>query len=152
MTDELRNLDLSSKSFDQFVGFFFNREVVSDDEQYDYFSTDLAGERYDDAIPTSPTIVVKHMTKLFSEFGEIAPKYSLAQIDQGIWGILGANLKLYELVFADSVPLPDRLDCIRSMYCVYSDYVAKLEVEPDPDLSGFFMWWDLLLHGFWTPP
>src|SRR5258707_14743952 len=80
MTDELRNLDLSSKSFDQFVGFFFNREVVSDDEQYDYFSTDLAGERYDDAIPTSPTIVVKHMTKLFSEFGEIAPKYSLAQI------------------------------------------------------------------------
>jgi len=152
LTDELKNLDLSRKSFDQFVEFFFNREVVPDDEQYHYFSTDLAGERYDEAVPSSPTIVVKHMTKLFSAFGEIAPRYSLAQIDQGIWGILGENLKLYQLVFSDSVPLPNRLECIRSMYHVYSDFVAKSKTVPDPDLSGFWMWWDLLLHGFWTPP
>jgi hypothetical protein len=92
------------------------------------------------------------MTKLFSEFGEIAPKYSLAQIDQGIWGILGENLRLYEFLFDASVPLPNRLKCVRSMYYVYSDFVAKSDADPDPDLSGFWMWWDLVLHGFWTPP
>jgi hypothetical protein len=149
LTDE-KNLDLSGKSFNEFVEFFFRRELVPDDEQYEYFSTDLAGERYDEAEPSSPTIVVRHMTKLFSEFGSIAPKYSLGQIDQGVWGILGPNLGLYELVFVDSVPLQDRLECIRSMYHVYSDFVAMSEAEPDPKLSGFYMWWDLLLHGFWT--
>jgi hypothetical protein len=153
LDDEPKNIDLSGKSFDQFVEFFFNREVVSEDKLFYCFATDLAGERYDEAVPSSPTILVKHMTKLFSEFGKIAPKYSLAQIDQGIWGILGPSFhSLYDLVFADSVPLPNRLECIRSMYYVYSDFVANSEAEPDPNLSGFFMWWDFLLHGFWTPP
>jgi len=37
LTDELNSLDLSSKSFDQFVEFFFNREVVPDEKQFAYF-------------------------------------------------------------------------------------------------------------------
>jgi len=149
---ELKNLDLSSKTFDEFVEFFFARRIVSDKEQFDYFLTDLAGKQYDEAVPSSPAILVEHMTKLFSEFGQIATKYSLAQVDQAVWGILGENLRLYEFLFDTSVPLPNRLECIRSMYCVYSDFVAKSEADPDPDLSGFWMWWDLVLHGFWTPP
>ena len=92
------------------------------------------------------------MTKLFLEFGDIASKYSVAQIDQGIWAILSGKARLYEYVFDNSVPLPDRLECIRSMYYVFSDFVAKSEGEPDSDLTGFWMWWDLLLDGFWTPP
>jgi len=108
LTDELNSLDLSSKSFDQFVEFFFNREVVPDEKQFAYFLTDLAGERYDEAVHSLPAVVVNHMTKLFSEFGVIAPKYSLAQLDQGIWGIFGENLRLYELLWDSSVPLEQR--------------------------------------------
>jgi len=152
LPDELENLDLSSKSFDEFVEFFFDRKVVPDEEQFHYFSTDLEGREYDEAVPSSPSVLVGHMNKLFLEFGRIAPKYSLAQIDQGIWGILGENLRLYEFLFDASVSLPNRLECIRSMYSVYSDFVAKSEAEPEPDLSGFYMWWDLILHGFWIPP
>lgn len=152
LNDELKNLDLSSKSFDHFVDFFFNRDVVPDKEQYEYFLTSPTGERYDEAAPIAPAMLVKHMTKLFSEFGPIAIKYSLAQVDQAVWGILGAKLRLHELLFDASVPLPDRLECIRSMYHVYSDFVAKLETDLPPDLSGFSMWWDLVLHDFWTPP
>jgi hypothetical protein len=149
LTDELKELDLSSLSFDEFVEFFFARKVVSDKEQYDYFLTDLAGEKYSGANPSAPLLLVNYLTKLFSEFGRIANRYTLAQIDQGVWGILGANLRLYEFFFDSSVPLADRVACIRSMYHVYSDFVSKLETELAPDLSGFFMWWDLILHGFW---
>ena len=152
LTDELKVLDLSAKSFDQFVKFFFNREVVPDEQQFDYFLTDLAGEHYDEAAPSSPTILVEHMTKLFSEFGPIASKYSLAQVDQAVWGILGGRLRLHEFLFDATIPLPERLECIRSMYHVYSDFVAKLETDPGPELSGFEMWWDLVLGGFWIPP
>jgi hypothetical protein len=147
LTDELKNLDLSSKSFDQFVEFFFNRVVLPDEKQFDYYLTDLAGERYDEAVPASPTIVVKHMTKLFLDFGLIAPKYSLAQLDQGIWGIFGENLRLYELLWDSSVPLEQRVKCIRSMFSVYSDFVSKSKEEVMENC--FDMWWDLVLHGFW---
>jgi hypothetical protein len=152
LPDELKNLDLSAKTFDEFVQFFFARRVVPDKEQVDYFLTDLDGQRYDEAIPSSSEIVVDYMTKLFSEFGQIATKYSVAQVDQAVWGILGARLRLYEFLFDSSVPLPNRVECIRSMYWVYSDFVAKSEADPDPDLSGFWMWWDLVLDGFWIPP
>jgi hypothetical protein len=115
LDDEARNLDLSAFAFDEFVAFFFDRTVVADDEQYDYFLTDVHGEKYSDSIPSSPEIVVNHLTELFWKFGQIASKYSLAQVDQGIWGMWGANLRLYEFLFASSVPLESRVSCIRSM-------------------------------------
>jgi hypothetical protein len=147
LADNLKILDLSSKSFDQFVDFFFNRDIVPDESQFDYFLTDSAGERYDEAVSSSPVAVVKYMTKLFSEFGAIAPKYSLAQLNQGIWGILGENLRLYELLWDSSLPLGPRVQCIRSMSSVYSDFVSKSKVEVMENC--FDMWWDMILHGFW---
>ena len=148
--DEPRDLDLASLTFDEFAAFFFAREVVSDDEQYGYFLTDLHGETYFESVPSSPEIVVDHLTNLFTQFGKIASKYTLAQVDQGVWGMWGVTLRLHELLFGPPVPLKSRLDCIRSMYHVYSDYVSNLERPPDPEIeSGFDMWWDLVLHGFW---
>jgi hypothetical protein len=147
--DESRNLDLSALSFEHFTEFFFAREVVPDKEQYDYFLTDLHREKYSESVPSSPEVLVNHLEMLFREFGQIARKYTLAQVDQGIWGMWGANLRLYEFLFASSVRLESRLNCIRSMYHVYSDYVSQLEREPDLGESGIFMWWDLVLHGFW---
>ena len=148
--DEPRDLDLSSLTFDEFAAFFLAREVVPDDEQYGYFLTDLHGERYFDSVPSSPEVLVNLLTKLFREFGQIASKYTLTQVDQAVWGMWGGNLRLHELLFAPPAPLASRLDCIRSMYHVYSDYVSRLEREPDPEIeSGFYMWWDLILHGFW---
>lgn len=149
MTDEtLRILDLSSKTFEEFVEFFFARELVPDDEQFDYFLREPSGQQYDEAAPSTPEVVVGHMTRLFSEFGRIAPVYSLAQLDQGVWGILGANLRLYELLWDSSVPLRQRLGCIRSMYSVYSDFVSAS--NEDVSKTGFSMWWDFILHGFWA--
>jgi len=151
LDDEPRGLDLSFLTFDEIAAFFFAREVVSGDEQYNYFLTDLHGKKYFESVPSSPEVLVNHLTKLFAQFGQIASKYTLAQIDQGVWGMWGAKLQLYELLFGPPVPLTSRLDCIRSMYHVYSDYVSKLEREPDPEIeSGFYMWWDLILHGFWN--
>jgi hypothetical protein len=134
-------------TFDQFVDFFFARAVVPDDRQFHYFSQDLAGRQYDESVPSTPAIVVAHMTRLFSEFGRVAPRFSLAQIDQGVWGVLGENLRLYELLWDSSISLPDRVRCKRSMYSVFSDFVAKSGSEVLE--TGLYMWWDLILHGFW---
>jgi hypothetical protein len=150
MNDESKDLDLSSLSFDQFVEYFFDRGVVPDNEQFDLFMVGLDGEKFDESTPSSPSVVVDHMTVLFSNFGLIANKYSIDQVDQAVWGMLGANLRLYEFIFAPSVPIENRLECIRSMYHVYFNFVTHLQTDLGPNLSGFYMWWDLLLHGFWT--
>jgi hypothetical protein len=139
LSDELKILDLSSKSFDQFVDFFFNRDVVRDKEQFDYFLTSPTGEKYDEAVPSSPAILVKHLTKLFSEFTKAFGAF---------WVPICDYMSFCSMA---QFRLPDRLECIRFIYHVYSDFVAKLGADLPPELSGFYMWWDLTLHGFWTP-
>lgn len=145
--DAPKILDLSSFTFEQFVEFFFAREVVPDDEQFDYFYRSPSGEQYDEAEASSPCTVVSYMTKLFTEFGNIGPRYSLGQIDQGIWGIFGERLHLHELLRDETVPLPERIAGICSMYSVYADFVVNSPAGPVA--GGFFMWWDLILHWFW---
>lgn len=147
MNDEQKILDLSCKSFEEFLEFFFSRDVVPNEKQFEYFLTDVEGEPYGEAVHSSPTVVVEYLTRLFSEFGVIAPKYALAQLDQGIWGIWGANLRLHELLWDSSVPLEQRVQCIRSMFFVYSDFVSKSTVEVMENC--FYMWWDLILDSFW---
>jgi hypothetical protein len=145
--EEPRNLDLSSMTFEEFVEFFFARECVPDEKQFDYYLTDASGQQYDEAEPSSPSVLVGYLTRLFSEFGRIGPQYSLAQVDRAFWGILGVRLRLYDLLWDSATPFAERAQCIRSMYLVYSDFVAKSEVEEM--VNCFSMWWDLILHGFW---
>jgi hypothetical protein len=148
VTFELKNLDLSVKSFEEFVQFFFARRPVPDDQQFEYYSHDLAGVKYDEFKPSSPKVVVHYMTRLFSNFGTIAPAYSLAQVDQAVWGMFGENLRLYEFLWNRAIELEDRLRCIRSMYFVFSDFVGRNEVAEAE--TAFSMWWDLFLFSFWV--
>ncbi|HET9803738.1 MAG TPA: hypothetical protein VFP96_10905, partial [Candidatus Acidoferrum sp.] len=84
LEDEPKDLDLSSFTFDEFAAFFFAREVAPDEEQYGLFLTDLHGETYFESVPSSPEVMVNHLTKLLTQFGQIASKYTLAQVDQGV--------------------------------------------------------------------
>jgi len=143
-------LSLSSKTFEEYVRFLFDRDVVPDDAHFNWYLTDLDGAKYDEIDRSEPAVLVGYMTRLFSDFAAIVAGYSPAQVDQGVWGIWGEAVRSYELVFATSVPLSQRLACIRSMYVVYKDYVPTFPTAPG--LSGFNMWWDLLLHGFWSAP
>jgi hypothetical protein len=143
---ETGNLDLSSMTFEQFVEFLFARKPVPDKQQFDYFMQDLSGQQFEEALPSSPAVLVEHMTRLFTEFAGIAPRYSLAQLDQGIWGLLGESLRLYEFLWDSSIPLQRRIQCIRSLYSVFSDFVVLSNVKPRN--TGFYMWWDLILFAF----
>jgi hypothetical protein len=149
---EIKTLDLSAKSFPEFVEYFFARKLLPDEQQYKYLFSDLDGEQFDEAVPSSPTIIVGYMTRLFTEFVTLVPPYSLAQIDQAIWSILGPYFNLTEFVFRSSVPEEKCAECIRSMYVVYSDFFSKLEPKPDQTITSFFMWWDLISHEFWNDP
>jgi hypothetical protein len=148
LLDETNNLDLSVKTFEQFVEFFFARKIVPDAEQFEYFRRDLEGKLFDEAIPSSRVTIIHYLTKLFSGFDQIVSQYSPAQIEQAIWGFFGSYYELYELLFDASLPLADRLDCIRSIYFVYAGGLAEHAAQLE--LTGFYMLWDLVLDGFWN--
>ena len=150
MTDEMKNLDLSGFTFDEFVEFFFARNAVPDKEMFKYFSRDPTGEEYDDFVPSSPKRLIDHLTTLMTAFAAVASKYTAAQVDQAIWGLWSIR-RLQQFLFERTVPLESRVGCIRAMTHVYTDYVSKREEDPDKDDDGgIWMWWDLIVQDFWA--
>jgi hypothetical protein len=149
LADEERNLDLSTKTFEEFVEFFFASEVVTLDPPLDYFVDDVVerGRDFGEAVPSSPGVLLGYMNRLFSNFSSIAPNYSLGQVNRAIWTILGPGLGMPDLLFDPALPLSQRLECIRSMYHVYSEFVAVSHAEVMANC--FYMWWDVLAHDFW---
>ena len=57
------------------------------------------------------------------------------------------HFALQKYLWPPRIPLSDRVDCIDSMYFVYSDYVAKSAVQLMENC--FSMWWDFIASGFW---
>jgi len=152
LQEELPELDLSLFSLDEFVQFLFDRELVPEKELFDYFRSDPRGSKFDGVVASSPNTLVDHLTQVFSSFGQIAGKCSLALIDQTVWGMIGPSLNLSRYFFDSTVPLSKRVECISAIYHVFGDYVSKHDGEFSSELSGFDMWWDLVLDEFWLPP
>ena len=139
--DEIDDLDFSTMSFSDFVQFFFNhpddQEFWSHDPQYAY-----------SIVPaTQPEVFVDHVTRLFAHFPSVVRKYSLRQINLGIWALIGPALPVIEGLWNSSVPLEKRVECIRAMRNVYADFVATSKVAVMENC--FDMWWDTLSDSFW---
>jgi hypothetical protein len=133
--------DLSQLSFDEFVSIFFNHDI--DLEEFWYQAPDMLNVEV-----SSPSIVVEYMTRLFTKFAEVVSAFSLRQINAGIWAMLGPfPFALHEHLWLPTVPLSDRVGCVRSMYFVFSDYVSK---SPAQIMENCFsMWWDFIASSFW---
>lgn len=141
MADESSSPDLSRMSFQEFVTFFFDREAGADENwaiglySFDWWRV------------ASPRIMVRHMTFLFEHFTEVSSKYSLQQINAGMWAMLGEPFRLEEFLWQPALPLSDRLACVRSMYSVYSQFVSKSQVKVMENC--FSMWFDQVANSFW---
>jgi hypothetical protein len=84
---------------------------------------------------------VATLTDLFNNFGEIAPRFSPEQVDQGLWYLQGepfwlSSESLSEVNSAEITALT------RAMYFPFRDYYLK--VADRYSGSAFFMWWDSL--------
>jgi hypothetical protein len=139
--------DLSQLSFDEFVSFFFDRDVEAEEFWYQDPVLATHGVFDESGIQYSSTIV-EHMTRLFTNFAEVASGFSLPQINVGVSAMFGpAPFQLHNHLWLPTVTLSGRLACIRSMYFVYSDCVSKSQVRV---MEGCFdMWWDFVASGFW---
>jgi hypothetical protein len=143
MPEESPIFDLSRMDFDQFVTFFFQHDIATEE----HWAFDLACSFDLYKPPEKPAVIVKHMTRLFRQFGKIGPNYSLQQLNVGIWPMLWEPFALRRYLWDRAVPLADRLACVRSMSVVFADFVAKSDAEVMENC--FYMWWDAIAKGFW---
>jgi hypothetical protein len=135
------NLDLTQLSFQQFVEFFFQHP---EDEQFWYADPQYALK--DVTIPG--TLLVDHMTRLFSEFSAVTAGYSTVQISHGIWAMFSPSFSLFDVLWDSSVGLEKRVACIRSMRGLFTDFVVTQDAESLQ--KCFYMWWHIIVTGFWA--
>jgi hypothetical protein len=133
--------DVSSLDFEPWVKFIFDHPVIKYPGDSWYWSS---GERF---VATNPQRLLEHFTRLCLDFPEIASRYTLQQIDQGIWFLLSEPNRLGEHLADASIPFAIRLTCIRSMLNVFSEFVTKSKIEVMENC--FDMWWDFICHDFW---
>lgn len=138
------NLDVSLSSYDDWIQFFFDRPRLRDDQLFaDVFCPDAASFDVSD-----PRRIVSNLERLFTDFRHIAERYTLRQINQALWAMLGSGFELPRSLWDPSVSRAERLACVRSMRRPFADVVAG---HPAPVMETcFYMWWDLVLESFWS--
>lgn len=139
--------DLSQLTFEEFISFFFDHDIATEEHWYQEPALENFND-FDDEGVSTPETIVEHMTRLFREFAMVAARFSLPQINAGIWAMFSwGGFHLQKHLWLPAAPLEQRLVCIRSMYFVYSEFVARSTVEVMENC--FDMWWDLVASGFW---
>jgi hypothetical protein len=136
-----KQYDIKGMSFDQFVEFIFNREVVplsghvGSDPWYWHVDLD-----YD------PHEVARFYIRLFCEPEFLLSHYTSAQLEQAFWAILSANLEcsVEQIIWDKRLPFDLRESCVRSMYELYARLFAKEPLEASSN-----MWWDSLAYDWY---
>lgn len=133
-----------SATFEQWVDAVFNHPVGKP-EWYWSENFDSLWQR----LGTSEPLTVNFLRQLFEKSGELK-KYSLPQVGQGIWFLVGESspAKPAHTLLNPSVPLSDRVSCVRGITKFFRDYVAPsapgaFDIEADPFHIACYMWWDI---------
>jgi hypothetical protein len=106
-------------------------------------------ESYWDRLELSHSVTVDYMTRLFSAPDELK-RYSLEQIAQGIWFLMGESSpgeSAYALLDSD-VPLSRRIECVRAMANFFRMFVGPAapggaNEQEDAFQGACYMWWDI---------
>lgn len=138
----LGRFDASLLSYREFIEYFFTQPAG------ELWTLDPSGKEFILHSLSRPETVLRHLTQFFLEFRRVAEGLPLETIDAGINGMFNAaHFELQTVIWNDSLDLNERISCVRSMYRVFSDYVATCEAEV---LVGcFYMWWDNICSSFW---
>jgi hypothetical protein len=138
------DIDLSIMAYDEWVSFVFDHPIPVSGELGDAWYWDCGLFEISDSAR-----LVEHFKRLCEQFVEVATTYSLAQIDQGVWFLLGAGIEFGRYLRDPQVSRVLRKSCVRSMYRVFADFVAVSKVQVMENC--FFMWWDMLLGDLYLP-
>ncbi|RYX85929.1 hypothetical protein EON83_04010 [bacterium] len=141
----MATLNLSPVRYERWLKIVFDHPAPSTDEES---NEDFNWQRGIEFFISDTQLLLSHFTRMCREFVVVSKRFTLPQLNQGIWFILFSEVEMGKLLADETIPLKERLDCVHSMLIPFRDFVAQCEVE---ELENcFWMWWDLLLTFFWS--
>jgi hypothetical protein len=139
---EDQGFDPSTLSYDEFVQFFFTHPPSDE-----LWRLDGNGRPIDRAWDFDrPTDLIAHLTRLFINIESLSRTISVAHLEHGLDGVMCGVFQIPTVLWKYESPLEPRIECIRAMYHVFSDIVAKLPAEVE--FSSGWMWWDHVCWNF----
>ena len=128
--------------FEEWVRYIFDHPVT--DPAW-YWDIDA------DSVELDPIRLILYTTQLFSRSKETLSSFSDAQVDQGLWLLVGARSEL-DVLLDTTLPLADRVCCIDSIVTLFRDCFAQRcsahlshidEPGVGPLNSVCYMWWEI---------
>jgi len=101
-----------------------------------------------DPLEINHAVTIDYLTRLYTRPDVLRP-YSLEQIAQGIWFLVGDSpVQPSHAILDASVPLVARVDCVAAIAIFFRDFVGPAAPGPsrsddDPFHMACYMWWDL---------
>jgi GTP-binding protein len=141
----------NSATFDDWLKWVFDHPVASEDEKEWWWNepdADEGGKWLD----RPPIQALTFVTKLFENPVTHLSRYSDAQIDQGLWFIVGtANSKHFDWIVDGRVDLRLRKRCIRSIenlsHALFAPRCSDEVISGTKPLDSIcYMLWDLAIH------
>jgi hypothetical protein len=112
-----------------------------------YWDNDF--EEHWSALELSDSVAVEYMTRLFLG-PERLDRYSLEQVAQGIWFLIGESSpgQLAHTLLKSNVPLQQRVGCVDAMTHFFRVFVAPAapgaaDDRKKPFHIACYMWWDI---------
>jgi hypothetical protein len=140
---------MPTATFDQWLDAAFNHAVREPEWYWDeHFSSCW------DRLELADAVTVEYMSRVFLAPAQLK-QYSLEQVAQGIWFLIGESLpgESADALLNSEVPLRQRIDCVHAMANFFRVFVAPLAPgranEQKDDFQGAcYMWWDIFpTHG-----
>jgi hypothetical protein len=130
--------ELASLDAHAFARLLFDRPVCQrNDDRPLLEGDDECDHGHDEAV------FVRIVTELFEDFGRLAAQFSVEQVEQGLWFVLGEPFWLHDALVDGRIAVESRKRCVRAMIHPFRDYYLPRDAPISEDV--FFMWWDLAL-------
>ena len=136
-----KDVDLTRYSFEDFVGFLFDREVSPKLNDVPEWERDWWYSELDDTF-VAETICAYYI-RLFHEPEFLLKRFSKAQLEAGFWAIQSPllNCSIPNLLLDSDLPIAMREQCARSMVDLFKRLFAIEGLD-----TSVHMWWDSLCY------
>lgn len=138
--DGYTQYDLIGASFEEFVAFLFDHEVILVPE---YGKTEPEPWYWTAEVIFEPVSVACNYVRLFSDPEFLLSIFSVEKLEQGFWAIKSSNIEcaVTEIIWHEQVPFVIRENCVRSMFHLFGKLFATVPLDTAPN-----MWWDSLAY------
>ncbi len=137
-------------TFEQWLRASFDHVPTKADEEPDWYWQE-GFDSYWEQLGITDAVAVKYLTWLLLEPEHLSP-YSLEQIAQGIWFLIGGSSpsNTSQALLESAVSLDERVACIHAMTEFFRKFVKPASPGPAdrntklPFPMACYMWWDIL--------